>query len=179
MALGPWASGYTKTYQRYLRPVFCHQANTALTMTTGRVYLIPVEVERKMTIDCICVPLSGTVAGNMRVGVYADNAETPAGGALLVESASVAKAGTYRRQEVAIADLLIEAGLYWLAVQSDEATTILLAEHNAFAIGGTLEGKQYDRGGGYGAFTNPCPAVVAASNATVILSARIKSLARP
>lgn len=177
MSLGPWASGYTTTYKRYLRPVFCYNANQTLTMGAGRVYLIPVEVERKMTIDRICVPLSFPAAGNIRVGVYADNGDTPVGAALIVESASVAK--TQNRQEVVIADTTLEAGLYWFGVQSDEGTTVLISESDSFAIGGTLQGHFYDRVGGYGAFTTPCPGVGEFEKATVILSARIKSLARP
>lgn len=179
MSLGPWASGYTTTYKRYVRPVFCYQANTTLTMVAARVYLIPIEIERKMTVDRICVPISTPVAGNIRACIYADNGDTPVGGALIVESASVAKGNPVGRQEIVIVDTTLEAGLYWVAVQSDESTTVLISESDSFSMRGTLKGEFYDIAGGYGAFTNPCPGVGEFSGATVILSLRVKSLARP
>jgi len=170
--------GYPITYLRYLKPVFEGYGYTNLTLTANRVYLMPIEVPVRMSVDAILVFYKGTVAGNIRAAIYKDNGEIPSGGALVVESASVAKSGTWRKQEISIAETQLEPGLYWLAIQSDESTTIVCNESNAFVRYGTLRSYVYDLGA-YGAFTDPCPAVSDASQQNPALWLRVSSIYQP
>lgn len=135
--------------------------DTSYTMATARVYLMPIQVLFPSTVDRICVIYSGTRAGNMRVGIYTDAGDSPFDGDLVVESASIAKSGTWRHQEFTIAATFLEPGLYWVAIQSDEATTVLLWLDGVGTVPVAHQPYYYDRGGGYGAMTDPCPAVTA------------------
>lgn len=129
-------------------------------MAIGSVWLAPLQILVAMTIDRIGVAWGGTVAGNAIVGLYRDNSDTPVGGVVVVQSASIAKAGTTRKQEFAIADTKLTPGLYWIALESDEATSKFVRFQNSWERGGSLFGCYYIRGGGvYGALTDPCPAV--------------------
>jgi hypothetical protein len=94
-------------------------------------------------------------AGNIRLGLYRDNGDTPAGGALVVETASVALANF--KNEVVIADTVLEPGLYWFALQNDDATPVFITSDQTESLGGTLQCYVFAQG--YGAFTDPCPAV--------------------
>lgn len=149
--------GQRQIYRAYLKSIFPSSVGT-ITVVTARVYLMPIEIPFRCTVNRICVFYTTPVAGNIRAGIYNDNGNTPAGGTLIVESASIAKSGTNRMQEVTIASTQLAAGLYWIAVQSDEATTITIGDNYRFSIAGTIQTYYYDLGG-YGAFTTPCPAV--------------------
>jgi len=172
--------GYGIPYRRFLKPIYNSSAISNLTVVTARVYLVPIEVEARCTVDAIMIYLwQGTVAGNLRVGIYKDGTtpDLPDGGALVVESASVAKAGTWRKQLVTIADTVLEPGLYWLAFQSDEATSIVSSERAIFGV--DPQHRYYDRGGGYGAFTNPCPATTSGNIMCPLMFLRVKSIYQP
>ena len=124
----------------------------------GRVFLVPLQVEVQCHIDTICFVVT-TQAGNVRVGIYRDNGDTAAGGALVVESASVACGAAGSVQEVAVADTELTPGFYWVAIQSDTTTAVLYRGSGAHATSGSLRVERFDNGGGYGAFDNPCPAI--------------------
>jgi hypothetical protein len=122
--------------------------------------MAPIQISVTLTIDRIAVIWGGTTAGNARIALYRDNGDTPVGGALVVQSASIAKAGTTRKQEFTIAATQLTPGLYWIAIQSDENTSKFERIDLAYEAGGTLTGYYYTLGG-YGVFTNPCPASAA------------------
>lgn len=170
--------GYPITVLRYLPPIFNFNCNFSLTVVTARVYLTPIQVPVRMTVEAIAAAMVGTSAGNRIAGIYKDNGNTPVGGALVVESASDAKVGTYQRDEISIADTQVEPGIYWLAYESDEATSILMSDAAGFTVGGTLQNCYYDRGGGYGALTNPCPAITNTSLCPVLFL-RVDSVYQP
>lgn len=155
-----------RPYRRYLTGYMGLISDAFGTMVANRVYLIPLEVEYALgvTVDRVLLIYDTPVAGNVRAGIYEDNGETPVGGALMVDSGSVAKTGTYQKQEVTIAETFLPRGLHWLAVQSDEATTKYC--RNILGVAGTLRTYQYDPVG-Y-AFTDPCPAVAASNNLPVL-----------
>jgi hypothetical protein len=126
--------------------------------TEGRVYLLPYIVPFQHTVELIGY-VAGAVAGNCIVGIYADDGDTPAGGALIVESASVAiPAVANHMKELAIADTQLAAALYWLAIEFDDDSSAF-RDIPAQLVDGTLVAYYYDRAGGYGALTDPCPAV--------------------
>jgi len=172
-----WAPGYAIQYLRYLTPVFPYRYST-LTMTANRCYLMPIQVPIRLTVDRICIPWAGTVAGNIRAGIYKDNGETPEGGDLLVESASVAKSGTNRLQEITITDTQLDAGLYWVAIQGDESTTEVERSTGRYYHNGALQEYYYDLGA-YGPFTDPCPAVTVGGNYCPLVVLRVKEVYQP
>jgi len=170
--------GYPIAYMKYMMPVFHIRADDTVTVATARCYLAPIEVRVRVTVDRIVVGWRTPAVGNVRAAIYKDNGDTPEGGALVVESASVAKVGTWQKQEIVIASTVLEPGLYWLSIQSDENTSVVDSEVDGIAQGGTLNAKYYDRGGGYGAFTNPCPAVTLTSDCPIIFL-RVASVYQP
>lgn len=161
---------YERTYRRYLIPFF-GTYNDWFTLTANTVYIVPMEVPYRCVVDRIVVAYYGPVAGNIRACIYRDNGETPVGGALIVESASVAKTGTVRKQEITIADTLLRPGLYWLAINTDESTTNIIHIW-PWNLGGTLICYTYALA--YGAFTNPCPA--AAGGAAPMATLRVRNI---
>lgn len=128
-----------------------------LTMTVvGRVYLTPIDVPWNMTVDRIIVNFENPVAGNVRVAIYEEGAaDTPVGGALLVESGSTVIAGANGWQAITIANTALNAGQHYVAIQSDATTCQVVA----FQDNLQFFQKYYDLGA-YGLFTDPCPAIV-------------------
>jgi len=161
MAIG--LPGYELRYIRYLKNMFCWHSNLTVTFVEKRVYLTPIEVPVRMSVDRVIVPFTTPVAGNIRAGIYRDNGNTPQDGALIVESASVAKAGTNQKQEIVIAETQLEPGLYWLATLSDESTTVAYRSAGNFTVRGSVLAYYYDLGV-YGLMTNPCPVVTDVSS---------------
>lgn len=157
-------------YARMLYGVLAKSGWSPLTLdTAGRVMLVPIQIEFQMTLDRIGLLKGATIAGNLIVGIYEDNGDTPFDGALVVESASVAmSAGTFRKQEITIANTLLDPALYWLAIETDDTTAVVYGFPSTLSYEGTLQAYYYDRAGGYGALTDPCPAVVRESEAPVL-----------
>ena len=118
------------------------------------VRLTPIQIPYDMTVDRIVY--CTTVAGNVRVGIYADNGNQPDGGALLVESVSLP--ATANKSEYTIANTALTKGLYWLALNNDAAGLNFNTPFSRIAPGGTLFHRSYNLV--YAAFTNPCPATV-------------------
>lgn len=124
-------------------------------VTTGNVHLLPIEIGETVTIDALVIPVSNNV-GNVRMCLYRDNGNVPDGGALIVETASVAPVGGNRKSEVAIANTQLIPGMYWFGFQCDNGALTLLRMGDLVNTSGTVEGKSYALV--YGAFTDPCPA---------------------
>lgn len=168
-----WEVVAGRPFRRLLKGFFYHEGVTfALFAVAGRVFMHPLEVPFTMTADRIGYRIASTCAGNIRVGIYADNGDTPVGAVLIVQSASVAKPGINQYHEVTIPDTQLRPGLYWLAIQSDEVTTEVDMSWFAGSSGITLRAGFYDHA--YGAFTSPCPALFYSQ--TVSLYLRVKSM---
>ena len=108
------------------------------------------------------------------MGIYADNGDTPVGGSLLEESGSTVAAAA-RKNELTIASLQLDPGLYWLAFQESNSAcdTVGADTIPAYARGGTLQSVTYNLI--FGAFTDPCP-VVADNNTMPALYVRVASV---
>lgn len=158
-----WEIASPLRYQRYHMPLWNNINDTSLTMATAIVYLSPIEVNYTMTVDRICVPWMNVAAGNVKAVIYRDNGDTPAGGAVVVVAGSVAKSGTYRKQEIAIADTQLLPTLYWIGIVSDEATSIPVSTSSYLGRQGTVTTHSYNLVAYVNAFTDPCPAVAAAN----------------
>ena len=132
------------------------------TWTVGRVNMIHIELTEAQSISAINISNGATIAGNITVGIYAEGApNTPAGGAVLVQSASTAHAGSNVFQSIAITPTWLPAGGYYIALICSDATSDIYRLGALSLYDG--QGFYYDRAGGYGALTDPCPAVTAAT----------------
>lgn len=159
---------YAKSdHRHYKRMVWSELAylgyGTLVESEIGRCRLIPVQIEEQCTAEILGhVNETPIVEGNFRQCIYRDGTlgDHPAGGALVVESASVALAAASQKDEVAIASTTLTPGLYWLGMQIDTAGSEFYRPIAAIASGGTLLNYYYDVGGGYGPFTDPCPNVL-------------------
>ena len=121
----------------------------------GRANIAPIEVRWTVRIDGIVYTVGGTQAGNIRVALYEDGpaGDIPDGGALVVESASVAQAATAGIQTVPVAVTTLQPGLYWFALMGSDATgTFIGFRDSAFALG-----RFFANSVGYGVFDDPCP----------------------
>jgi len=153
-------------YYKYLKtyPFDSSGLNLLTLDTAGRAFLAPLEVPFRCTLDRLVAIWADVTAGNVRMGLYVNNTvavNTPVGGALVVETASVAKTGTYRTQEITISNIVVDPGFYFLAIMSDETTSRCPMCWSPFLQQSIMIGAIYDRFGGYGPFTNPCPALAA------------------
>ena len=119
----------------------------------NRLYAIPIQVFRRFAVSKLGWVIS-VQAGNIRTGIYRDNGDTPVGGALLIDNGGVACGLGNRKQEVDCV-LILEPGLYWLAMVCDAAPT-LIASQGIGVLGGTLlKGRVAFA---YAALPNPFPA---------------------
>jgi len=134
-------------------------ASSGAVGTAGRVFLYQFDVNYTSVITGITFKNMATVAGNLRVGIYrcaAGITDTPAAGDLLVESASTAQVNANNTQTITLADTVLTPGSYYAAIEASDATATI----GRYGATPTNEcAFYYDRVGGYGALTNPCPAV--------------------
>jgi len=149
--------------RRYITgPLFPYSIGSLALGTAGRVYLIPIDIPWPVTIDRIIYQVGTTSAGNVRVGIYREGptADSPTGGVLVVESASVAQSTANYLQLATVADTVLTPGQYFVGIQGDDVTGTL--QKSSTGVGAAA--FTYDRAGGYGAFTNPCPTASAGVN---------------
>ena len=143
---------------RYIRgPLLPYGIASTAFGAAGRVWLPPIDVPWPVIIDRIIYQVGATSAGNVRLGLYREGAtaDSPAGGVLVVESASVAQSTAYYLQMVTIAATVLTPGQYFVGIQgSDDSGTFEWSRDDA-----SLLSQWYDVAGGYGAFTDPCPAI--------------------
>lgn len=147
-------------------PQFNTAVNSSQAATAGRVFLMQFTVTSPVIADQINIYNFATVDGNVTVGIYGPivTDDTCAGAALKVESASTALSGASQFQAISITPTNLEPGTYYAAVEFSSAThTYGRCSNNIF---GTSWTQFYDRSGGYGALTNPCPAVTNSTTTT-------------
>ena len=143
---------------RMINGVFTALTGGGVAAINGKVSLEPLQLFFPATLEALGAHIRASAPGqNMRMGLYHDNGDTPVGGALIVESASVATGAGRGKYEVAIANTTLPAGLYWMAIQSDGIDTFVTIQADE-SKGGTLEARSYNLA--YGAFTDPCPATL-------------------
>lgn len=150
----------------------------------GRMYLAPIQVPIKCTIDMIGYVIGATAAGNVRIGLYEVGSlgypDLPDGGSLLVETGSLAQTTVNYLHWGSIPDLQLDPGLYFIAVQGDDTTgTFRYTEnfgnfsHNT--LGNVTSGRYYDIGA-FGSFPDPCPTTGALGTACLWGFLRVKSI---
>jgi len=152
--------------KRYIKTIipaagFTGSSGASSTYTAGRVILTRFELQEAAVVQSISFSNAATIAGNITVGIYAEGAaNTPEAGALMVESASTAHSGANILQTIAITATALPAGAYYVAFEVSDATATVF-RNSTVAVISTGQGFYYARAGGYGALTNPCPAVTA------------------
>jgi chitinase len=150
-------------------------AATSQTFTVGRVLLTEFSVKNPVVVDAITYPVFATSAGDVTVGIYGPigTRETSTGAALIVQSASTAQGTANTPQTITIADTLLQPGTYYVALEGSDATGTYARNTNQTQIVGF--GAFYDRGGGYGALTDPAPATTTTGSALPGMKIRVKA----
>jgi hypothetical protein len=124
--------------------------NTGLVVTSGRLLGIPFHVP--LTITLASLKLNTSATGNLRLGVYNDNAGVP--GSLVAGSASTACASP--TTTVTYSQVLTGPALYWIAAIFDNTPTVTGIQTNPLFANGF--GHVY-RTVAYGALPDPFGAV--------------------
>jgi hypothetical protein len=156
---------------------------TTQTGTVGRVHLCPIIVPYLMTFDTIGCVIStkGGADTTVTMGIYPSSSDAPDGTAPLLSVTMPADGASTGFEEVAISDLQLSAGEYFVALET--ADTVIIFNRYSTAAGTAvvtnvkyLTGCYYDRSGGYGALTNPCPATTAGTSGKAAIFLRVKSI---
>lgn len=137
---------------------------TTTTNTAGTVYLTLFEFESTATVDAVQYIHGAALAGNVIVGIYGPipTEETCLGAPVVVQSASTAVSGSANQPSiVTFTPTRIGPGRYYAAVEFDDGANTFMRHSNQTQVTGWTQ--TYARGGGYGALTDPCPAVTDAS----------------
>lgn len=164
-----------KAVNRWIKPyAIAGTAGISGVGTVGRVYMCEFEVTENMIVDAIAFYNHATIAGNVTVGIYGPivTEETPLNSPLLVESASTAHAGANAVQIISITETSLKIGRYYVAAEFSDGTATF-GRLNIYPIVNGWTGY-YDRGGGYGALTDPCPATTTPTSSTPNLIVRCK-----
>jgi hypothetical protein len=168
------AAHYSKiaaiTYARWPKTVVAQPTSSAQSVgVVGRVYMGMIELQVPCRMDAIAVlSAMASPAGNIIVGLYGPivTDDTALAAPLVAQSASTtltATTGNWQVIPFTSATANLTPGVYYVAFEAD-ATTVLVIRHsnNRETPGGW---QYYDRGGGYGAFTDPVPALGGSNNA--------------
>lgn len=122
---------------------------------TDFVFLTPIDIPYTLTIDRLLWWTGPGVAGNARIGVYAEGAaDTPAAGALQVESVSNAVVNARNCEIATVADTQLTAGQYYIGIMGDNAACQWYGSRDETANFAYQFNPHV-----YGAFPDPCPAV--------------------
>lgn len=148
---------------RWIRSFLGSQAIavTSQTPTAGRVYLNEFEVTTPVAVDGISIVNVATAAGSVTVGVYGPIAteETCNAAVVVANSASTAQSGTATvgsPQFIAFTGTVsLSPGRYYMASEFSDNTATFLRYTTFVQVTGWTQ--YYDRSGGYGALTTPCP----------------------
>lgn len=148
-----------------------------ITVTADRQYYMPLLVPFTLTIDAVYASVgTKTDADKCYAAVYADNTDTPAGGARLGTSADHSITGSWRGEPIPLtADLELTPALYWLAIICNNATPFGQTSPANWNRTGHLPRLCYTDIGSYAAPADPCPALTDYSSVP-FLFARVKSI---
>ena len=153
----------TQTPKQYFSEYQKVGANTTFAFgTAGRVYLVPIIITEPTWIDTMFLEIHSVSAGNVTMGLYPDDGSgSPETEDLILETASTPAPGIYRCLAITIPLTHLNPGVYWPAVEASDVTLETHRQSGFNTNTSTLVPKYYDRGGGYGALTDPCPALTA------------------
>lgn len=157
---------------RFITPFHFYPGIGGQAPTIGRVYLSLFEVDSAVTIDQVSFYIV-TANGNVTMGIYGPltTEETAAGAPLAATTASTALSGTNGGQWISLtSSVVLQPGRYYLATEFSDGTATF-GKIGSYPLNSGWA-QYYDRGGGYGALTDPCPATTAAGSLSVCGSVR-------
>lgn len=148
---------------RWITPIHSGVAFTSQTFTAARVRLAMFDLgpaADPIVVDGVTYIVGDVSAGEVTAGVYGPvslTADAPDGSSVIVESSSVAQAAPGTLQHVSFSPTSLRPGVYYVALEGSDATGTYLRQSNQRQAPGIT--GYYDRAGGYGALTSPCPAM--------------------
>ncbi len=158
---------------RYYSTLYLATAFSTSALGPDAIKSFPFFVPGATTFNRISVQVISAAAGKVRLGVWADNGGTPAGGALLQDSGELDTAVTGAKE--ATINLTLQPSWYWLAILSNAGAAFLVkvagdtpTNLGLAAIGYTAISTRADATYTYAALPNPCPPVTLV-NGTVYL----------
>jgi hypothetical protein len=163
--------------RRYLRPYHGEgqvATTDAVSAGAGRVYLALTEVPEDCHIDQLSYIVGTQAAGSVILGLYSLGTaeDTAAGGSVVVQSAITAQStATLAPHSVAVTETFIRKGRYYTAFEISDVTGHYLRHANQHQVIGW--GQFYDRGGGFGSLTDPCPAVTNTGSNLPMIAIRV------
>lgn len=143
---------------RWLTPLHGGVASVSQTFTVGRVYLVQFEVTVPCSIDGLAYIVGATSAGNVTGGVVSAvsrTGDTPTAAPVVAQSASTAQGSANAVQVLTWTAVPVAPGIYYAGIEGSDVTGTYMRFSNVPQAPGL--GATYDRGGGYGALTNPTP----------------------
>lgn len=156
-------SGYPDPYTQLVYTVGGIDGSNAFA-TAGRCFLVPIEIPFDCYINKLGVVWATTSTGNVTLGLYKSSSNSPGSQSLAVQTANTVKGATWNAQEISITETFVHAGVYFLGVESDETTSVLLRAANPSRFNsGTYKAFYFDVAGGYGTLPDPAPAVIAST----------------
>ena len=148
----------------------------------ARVNLTPILLPGTLVISKIgfIQSLAGGAGTFWRLGLYADKGRTPTGGKVLFDSGNV-DATIAGQHTVAISPALtLLPGFYWIALETGDGVityATFIGNQALVEVGSEiLSGGFYGRAGGFGALTNPCPAVTPGNLANPVSTLRVNQV---
>jgi hypothetical protein len=134
-------------------------------------------ISANCTVDQIAAMIGVLSAGqNCRLGIYADNAGTPYGGALLYDSGNLSVAAIQAVYGT-VSSLNLKAGTYWVAIQTSDATQAFFRDSTNFNFAGlanVMMGGCYFDSATFGLATT-CPAVTSLVSARPIIMLHVSA----
>jgi hypothetical protein len=163
--------------RRYLRPYHGEgQVATTDAVSAGanRVYLELVEIPEDCYVDQMTYIVGTAGVGSVILGLYSLGTaeDTAAGGTVVVQRAQTAQStSALTPQNVALTETFIRKGRYYAAFEISDVTGHYLRHANQHQVIGW--GQFYDRGGGFGSLTDPCPAVTNTGSNLPMIAIRV------
>lgn len=151
---------------RWITPYHGGIAATSQTFTVGRVYLAMFEILTARSCDGMSYVVGAASTGSVTGGIYgpiAAGADTCAGAAVAAQSASTAQGTATGAQLLTWTAVTLQPGVYYVALEGDNVLGTYARQGNQTQATGMAQ--IYDRAGGYGALTDPCPAITETGSA--------------
>lgn len=165
-------TGY-RSRTRWIKPFVWTLSQTTATAVANRVRMQEFEINEPTTLEGISIINFATVAGNCYVGVYGPiiTEDTPEGAPLAAISADTALAGANGAQFIPFTSAVtLPTGRYYAAVVYSDGTHTYGQNSITYLYSGVW--TPFYNLGGYGPFTNPCPALVGMSSTPVAMMIR-------
>ncbi len=176
-----WQWVAANKYKRYipsLLTTFLPNGSADITGTAGRVFLCPIQIEEPTLVDAFQCQTSaqGGAGTKLTMGLYQAASDIPDGQPVVVQAETAADNGG-GITEAAFTPMILSPALYYLALETADGVVGFYRMTGIYVTSATFVPKfwgcYYDRAGGYGALTNPCPATTAYRYARPLMGLRV------